>query len=105
VGYERLDGSISPLRRSEIASRFNDQNAEVTTAVNDEPTELLRATEEVVKRIFPTQKSRSGSSDACDIRILLMTTRSCGHGLNLTAADTVILIEHDWNPFMDMQVS
>ena len=32
-----------------------------------------------------------------------MTTRSSNLGLNLTAADIVIFIEHDWNPFMDLQ--
>jgi TATA-binding protein-associated factor len=32
-----------------------------------------------------------------------MTTRACGLGLNLTAADTVIFVEHDWNPFVDLQ--
>ena len=32
-----------------------------------------------------------------------MTTRSCGLGLNLAAADTVIFLEHDWNPFSDLQ--
>jgi SNF2 family DNA or RNA helicase len=41
--------------------------------------------------------------DKDDIRILLMTTRSCGLGLNLSAANTVIFLEHDWNPFADLQ--
>lgn len=35
--------------------------------------------------------------------LLLLTTRSCGLGLNLTAADSVIFVEHDWNPFVDLQ--
>ena len=28
-----------------------------------------------------------------------------GLGLNLTGADTVIFVEHDWNPMKDLQVS
>ena len=28
-----------------------------------------------------------------------------GLGLNLTAADTVVFLEHDWNPMKDLQVS
>jgi SNF2 family DNA or RNA helicase len=32
-----------------------------------------------------------------------LTTGSCGLGLNLSAADTVIFVENDWNPFVDMQ--
>ncbi len=27
-----------------------------------------------------------------------------GLGLNLTAADTVVFMEHDWNPMRDLQV-
>uniref|UniRef100_A0A7S2YCX9 Helicase C-terminal domain-containing protein n=2 Tax=Entomoneis paludosa TaxID=265537 RepID=A0A7S2YCX9_9STRA len=36
-------------------------------------------------------------------RILLLTTRVGSLGLNLTGADTVIFLEHDWNPFVDLQ--
>lgn len=32
-----------------------------------------------------------------------MTTGACGLGLNLSAADTVIFVEPDWNPFVDLQ--
>lgn len=38
-----------------------------------------------------------------DIKILLLTTRVGSLGLNLTGADTVIFLEHDWNPFQDLQ--
>jgi len=38
------------------------------------------------------------------IDVLLLTTRVGGLGLNLTGADTVIFIEHDWNPMKDLQV-
>ena len=37
------------------------------------------------------------------IRVLIMTTAVGGLGLNLTGADTVIFMEHDWNPMKDMQ--
>jgi hypothetical protein len=32
------------------------------------------------------------------IPLLLLTTRVGGLGLNLTGADVVIFLEHDWNP-------
>ncbi|KAI9785144.1 MAG: TATA-binding protein-associated factor mot1 [Geoglossum umbratile] len=35
--------------------------------------------------------------------ILLLTTSVGGLGLNLTGADTVIFVEHDWNPQKDLQ--
>ncbi len=37
------------------------------------------------------------------IDVLLLTTKVGGLGLNLTGADTVIFVEHDWNPMMDLQ--
>ena len=36
--------------------------------------------------------------------LLLLTTHVGGLGLNLTGADTVIFVEHDWNPMKDLQV-
>lgn len=37
------------------------------------------------------------------VKIMLLTTRIGGLGLNLTGADTVIFLEHDWNPHADLQ--
>ncbi|CCH62650.1 hypothetical protein TBLA_0H03680 [Henningerozyma blattae CBS 6284] len=37
------------------------------------------------------------------IDCLLLTTKVGGLGLNLTGADTVIFVEHDWNPMNDLQ--
>lgn len=38
-----------------------------------------------------------------DFRIFLLSTRAGGLGINLTAADTCILYDSDWNPQMDLQ--
>ena len=38
------------------------------------------------------------------IDVLLLTTAVGGLGLNLTSADTVVFLEHDWNPMKDLQV-
>lgn len=37
------------------------------------------------------------------IPVMLLTTAVGGLGLNLTSADTVIFLEHDWNPMKDLQ--
>src|SRR5208282_783231 len=38
-----------------------------------------------------------------DIFIFLLSTRAGGLGINLTAADTVIFYDSDWNPTIDSQ--
>ena len=38
-----------------------------------------------------------------DYKIFLLSTRAGGQGINLTAADTVILYDSDWNPQQDLQ--
>lgn len=45
-------------------------------------------------------------NDTCDCaapQVLLLTTHVGGLGLNLTSADTVVFLEHDWNPMKDLQ--
>ncbi|KAL1953397.1 hypothetical protein VTO42DRAFT_2941 [Malbranchea cinnamomea] len=38
-----------------------------------------------------------------EYKIFLLSTRAGGQGINLTAADTVILYDSDWNPQQDLQ--
>ncbi|KAF2091944.1 hypothetical protein K490DRAFT_61390 [Saccharata proteae CBS 121410] len=54
---------------------------------------------EANKRQDIVNKFNSDPSYDC----LLLTTSVGGLGLNLTGADTVIFVEHDWNPQKDMQ--
>ncbi|KAH8924423.1 hypothetical protein BT69DRAFT_1241102 [Atractiella rhizophila] len=51
------------------------------------------------KRHAVVQTFNSDPSIDC----LLLTTHVGGLGLNLTGADTVIFVEHDWNPMKDLQ--
>jgi len=42
-------------------------------------------------------------NDDESFKLMLLTTKVGGLGLNLTGADTVIFLEHDWNPHSDLQ--
>ncbi|EKX51349.1 hypothetical protein GUITHDRAFT_44788, partial [Guillardia theta CCMP2712] len=42
-------------------------------------------------------------SEDSDVFIFLLSTRAGGLGINLTAADTVVFYDSDWNPTMDAQ--
>lgn len=51
------------------------------------------------QRVPMVQKFNSNPT----IDVLMLTGRVGGLGLNLTGADTVIFMEHDWNPQADLQ--
>jgi TATA-binding protein-associated factor len=74
--------------------------------------------EELLQRYFPDVKflridgsTRPGErvhiADAFNtnpyLKLLLLTTKVGGLGLNLIGADVVIFIDHDWNPINDLQ--
>ena len=128
VCYRRLDGTVPPIVRAEIARQFNaqdeygksekheDEDKGQTVSQNVDENESgmekkenneenilhqeraeekatygfknLKAFKESSRRNEALKESKAVIGD---IRMLLMTTRSCGLGLNLVAADTVIL--------------
>lgn len=49
----------------------------------------------------PISGSKSKDKDVCNL--FLLSTRAGGQGINLAAADTVILFDSDWNPQQDLQ--
>ncbi|QQP56444.1 Uncharacterized protein FKW44_001114 [Caligus rogercresseyi] len=49
------------------------------------------------------QQNIKDFSASPDIKIFLLSTRAGGLGINLTAADTVIIYDSDWNPQSDLQ--
>ncbi|EJU05341.1 hypothetical protein DACRYDRAFT_113489 [Dacryopinax primogenitus] len=59
----------------------------------------LDGTTDATKRHATVQTFNADPTIDC----LLLTTHVGGLGLNLTGADTVIFVEHDWNPMKDLQ--
>eukprot|EP00514_Thraustochytrium_sp_LLF1b_P012886 CAMPEP_0184547034 /NCGR_PEP_ID=MMETSP0199_2-20130426/5316_1 /TAXON_ID=1112570 /ORGANISM="Thraustochytrium sp., Strain LLF1b" /LENGTH=2056 /DNA_ID=CAMNT_0026941483 /DNA_START=405 /DNA_END=6575 /DNA_ORIENTATION=- len=53
-----------------------------------------------VDRQFAIDRFSSAKSQSF---AFLLSTRGCGQGINLTAADTVIMYDGDWNPQNDVQ--
>jgi len=118
INYERLDGDTNAHKRSIVAKAFNDQQLNLMGSEVELEQNVVTFSENIknlqadkihkLSTAFPKISQSTKETKCCvdnqkDIRLLLMTTRSCGLGLNLTAADTVIFVENDWNPCVDQQ--
>ena len=73
--FERLDGAVKTQQRQEAIDRFN-------------------------KTPSPEEEAEEGFSGSF---VFLLSTKAGGVGLNLTAANYVLLFDHDWNPQNDLQ--
>lgn len=51
----------------------------------------------------PRARLGSGAGDDDEVFVFLLTTKVGGLGVNLTAADRVLLFDPDWNPSTDIQ--
>ncbi len=54
-------------------------------------------------RKFSSVSQQHGEDMVQSTRVFLLTTRAGGVGINLQAADTVIMYDSDWNPQQDLQ--
>lgn len=81
--YERLDGGVTGKARQAAIDRFCNGTASNGDGRSD---------------------NKEGAREECDGAFLfLLSTRAGGQGINLVAADTVIVFDSDWNPQNDAQ--
>lgn len=55
-------------------------------------------------KVQERQSQMDSFNNDSDIFVFMLSTRAGGLGINLQAADTVILFDSDWNPHQDAQV-
>lgn len=86
ITYLRLDGSVPAGLRHSIVSRWEPD-------LHPQPSRGCS--------FYRLASLRFNNDPSIDV--LLLTTHVGGLGLNLTGADTVVFVEHDWNPMRDLQ--
>lgn len=109
IPYVRLDGSCTYEDRVNSIRKFSGDK----TSSRDRKRQRGDGTEEDDDGIFGNRETTEGDRRSGvegdqmggeeDPVVFLISTRSGGVGLNLVAADTVILYDGDFNPFNDQQ--
>ncbi len=95
ITYLRLDGGVQAGLRHSIVSRWNSHANYPGNISSHGQIDLGH----YMGFLFSFYRFNNDPS----IDVLLLTTHVGGLGLNLTGADTVVFVEHDWNPMRDLQ--
>lgn len=106
VTYLRLDGSVQAGLRHSIVSRYFSHFLSPCSVPNSAWCCLILwmwSETEVELFFWACFLLQSRFNNDPSIDVLLLTTHVGGLGLNLTGADTVVFVEHDWNPMRDLQ--
>lgn len=100
----RLDGSVAPEKRFEIVKAFNsDPTIDVLLLTTHGMLFQVPLSTEVLLLSCVVKFSERILFKFTE-RILFFLPLVGGLGLNLTSADTLVFMEHDWNPMRDHQV-
>jgi superfamily II DNA or RNA helicase len=95
---EMVPELLSEGRRILIFSQFTSMLALIETAFAETGIDYVKLTGETADRALPVRRFQAG-----DVPVFLISLKAGGTGLNLTAADTVILYDPWWNPAVEAQ--
>jgi len=82
--FERIDGSMDRQSRAQSLTRFK--------TVPDRQVLSLKFLLVIIELIWVMARF-----------VMLLSTKACSLGIDLTVADTVVLFDSDWNPHSDLQ--
>jgi len=95
---EMLPALLAEGRRVLVFSQFTSMLALIEPELIKAEIPFIKLTGETVDRTTPVRRFQGG-----EVPVFLISLKAGGVGLNLTAADTVILYDPWWNPAVEMQ--
>jgi SNF2 family DNA or RNA helicase len=95
---EMLPEMLAEGRRVLVFSQFTSMLALISAALDEVGITYTTLTGETDDRVAPVRRFQSG-----EVPVFLISLKAGGVGLNLTAADTVILYDPWWNPAAEAQ--
>jgi len=97
---DMLPEMIQEGRRILLFSQFTSMLALIAKALDDTKLTYVTLTGETVDRVTPIKRFKQGK-----VPLFLISLKTGGVGLNLTAADTVIHYDPWWNPAVENQAT
>ncbi len=95
---EMLPELLAEGRRILVFSQFTSMLALIEAELTKADIAFIKLTGETVDRTTPVRRFQDG-----EVPVFLISLKAGGVGLNLTAADTVILYDPCWNPAVETQ--
>lgn len=105
-GYRRIDGSTPTAERQTRIDEFSATSSSSTSSSSSSGSNNSSSKDSAAAAAAGGGAANSDASAAeapPPMRVMLLSTRAGGVGLNLTAATEVVILDSDWNPQNDIQ--